>query len=506
MSAWSSLRVDILKVIENFVEMYPYSSAECVVIEAIANCLDAKANRIDVSVYTDKDGRKTFKVVDNGEGMTSEEFEENYHALSISSKVKGEGIGFAGVGSKLYLVFLSAGESIVTETKSESFHAASEITVIGDEPKWTYIDKRTLTNKGTLYEVKLNEEDANFLSKEKIIQIIQEYYNAILLGRYEDIIISFSEEQIKPWKPELVNETATPIVFKIRGNEFRCYFGQARDDLNDRQGLEIVVFGKKIKDRQWFDFDYLVRSHLRNKITGQILADGLASLLTTNKCDFRLQTNPRLWGSFRQKAYDAFGDWLEEIGAMEEHPIGETDPGLGSLCKKLEREVNKLLRDPVFLGYNPFLKTQTRSTLIQSPSGDIGGEEVEGAQKTEGTLGGPGVGQGVEVTGLNEGKGIIESESGDKQGVSAMRRVRHGIAINLKDEPKNPKESWLTSEAMVINIGHPVFLKCGVLGYPAETQHILRCVFFTLLEYNPPQTFNETLDKLREFYFRWSTV
>jgi len=182
------------------------------------------------------------------------------------------------------------------------------------------------------------------------------------------------------------------------------------------------------------------------------------------------------------------------------------EPGLDSLCKKLEREINKLLRDPVFLRYNPFLKPQTRPTLIHSSSGDIIGEEVEGTQKTEGTLGGPGVGHGVEVTGLNEEKSIIESATGDKKGVSAIRRIRHGIAINLKDEPKNPKESWLTSEAIVINTGHPVFWKCSVLGYPAETQHILRCVFFALLEYNPPQTFNETLDKLREFYLRWSTV
>ena len=270
--------------------------------------------------------------------------------------------------------------------------------------------------------------------------------------------------------------------------------------------MEITVFGKKIKYNQWFDLDYLVKSNTRNKITGQVLADGLASLLTTNKCDFRFQTNPRLWGSFRQKAYDVFGDWLEKIGAIEEHSMEEIEPGLDSLCKKLEREINKLLRDPFFLDYNPFLKQQQRPTLIQSSSGDVIGEEVHEAQKTEGTLGGSGVGQGVDVTGPDEGKSIIESANGDKQGVSAMRRLRHGIAINPKDDPKNPKESWLTSEALVINTGHPVFLKCSVLGHLAETQHILRCIFFTFLEYNPPQTFNETLDKLRDFYLKWSTV
>lgn len=506
MSSWSNLKVDILKVIENFVEMYPYSPGECVVIEAIANCLDAKASRIDLNIVTDENGRKIFRVLDNGKGMTRKEFEENYHALSISSKTKGEGIGFAGVGSKLYLVFLAAGEGIVTETKSDDFQAASNITIIDGEPRWTYIDKRTLVNTGTLYEIKLNEEDASFLTRDRIIQIIQEYYNAILLGRYGDIIISFAGEQIGPWKPNLVNDIVTPIFFKIRTKEFPCHFWQAGDDLSGRQGLEIVVFGKKIKDKQWFDLDYLVKPYLRNRITGQILADGLAPLLTTNKCDFRVQAAPRLWVSFRQKAYDTFSDWLEKINAMEERPITEMDRGLHLLCRKLEREINRLLRDPIFASYNPFLKTQTRSTLIQSSSGDIKGEEVQGTQKTEGTLGGPSLGQGVEVAGPDEGKSIIESIEGDKQGVSATRRIRHGIAINLKDEPNNSKESWLTSEAIVINTGHPVFLKCSVLGYSAEIQHILRCIFFTILEYNPPQTFNETLNKLREFYLKWSAV
>lgn len=506
MVEWASLKVDVLKVIQNFVEMYPYSAAECLVLEAIANCLDARANRIDVDVLTDQNGRKIFRVVDNGKGMSKKEFEDHYHALSISSKTKGEGIGFAGVGSKLYLIFLAAGESIVTETRSEDFHGSSEITVIGNEPKWIYINKRTLDHTGTLFEVKLNEKDTALLTSEQIVHMIQSYYNAILLGRYGDIEISYSGRQIEPWKPGLANATEEPLTFKIRKMEFKCYFWEAKNDLDERQGLEIVVFGKKIKDKQWFDFDYLVKPNLRKRITGQLLADGLSSLLTTNKSDFRYQTNPRLWGSFRQRAYDAFGEWLEKVGALEEKPITETDPKLESVCKKLETEINRLLRDPCFLGYNPFLKPQSHATLIRSPSGDVQAEETPGAQLTEGTLGGPGVGQGVEVAGLNAGSGLIESENGAQTGVSAIRRVRHGIAINLKDEPANPKESWLTSEAIVINTGHPIFTKCSVIGYVAEIQHILRCVFFTLLEYNPPQSFGETLGKLREFYLRWSTV
>ncbi len=475
-------------------------------LEAIANCLDAKASRIEVRLLHDASGRKIFRVLDNGKGMTEHEFKENYHALSISSKTKGEGIGFAGVGSKLYLVFLASGDSIVTETKSADFHASSEITVIGDEPKWAYIDRKTLSDTGTLYEVRLNEKDAESLTAERIIQIIQQYYNAILLERYGNISIHFQGHRIEPWKPELVNESKNPFTFGIRGIEFKVYLWQTKNELEDRQGLDIVVFGKKIKDKQWFELDYLIKPHFRKRVTGQVLADGLAPLLTTNKCDFRLQANPRLWGAFKQRTYDLMGNWLEEIGAMEERSVTEIDPGLEMLCKKLETEINRLLRDPFFSNYNPFLKPQSRPTLIESSIGETAGQEVEGTQKTEGTLGGPGNGQGVDVAGLETGKSIIESESGAKLGVLTPRRVRHGIAINLKDEAANSKESWLTPEAIVINTGHPVFMKSQVLGNAAETQHILRCVFFALLECNPPQTFNETLDKLREFYMKWSTI
>ena len=191
---------------------------------------------------------------------------------------------------------------------------------------------------------------------------------------------------------------------------------------------------------------------------------------------------------------------------MEDRSITETDPKLESVCKSLETEINKLLRDPCFIGVNPFLKTQHNTTLIKSGSGDMKAEATQGAQTTEGTWGGPGNGQGVEVAGPSPGSGLVESENGPETAVSVIRRVRHGIAINLKDEPKNPKESWLTSEAIVVNIGHPIFTKCSVIGHAAENQHLLRCVFFTLLEYNPPQNFVETLEKLREFYLRWSAV
>lgn len=506
MNEWSPLKVDVLKVIENFMDMYPYPAPETLVVEAIANCLDANATNIAISIVVDEDGSKVFKVEDNGKGMTEKEFKDNYHALSISSKIKGQGIGFAGVGSKLYLAFLASGESIVTETKSESFYGTSKITVIENEPRWVYVDRETLEHTGTIYEVKLRSKDAEFLTKERIEGIIRTHYNAILLGRYRKITITLDGEKVEPWKPELASKTAEPPIFKIRKKQFKCYFWLTKEDLKQRQGIEIVVFGKKIRGNQWFELDYIVKPHFRNKVTGQILADGLATLLTTNKCDIRVQAGPALWTSFRKKAYDTLSSWLSKVGAVMERPLTELDPGFKKLSKTIEKEINKLLKDPTFSVYNPFLRKQSRSVLIKTEIGTVPGEEIEGVQETKGTIGGEGIGHGVDVLGPDKGKSIRESEKGEETGTAVRRRVRYGIAINLEDNPDNPKEVWLTPQAIVINIGHPVSLKSGVLGYPAWVQHVLKCVFLILLEQNPPQTFNATVDKLGEFYLKWSTI
>jgi DNA gyrase/topoisomerase IV subunit B len=68
---------------ENFIrdlaEMYPFDVAEVVVVELIANCLDAKATRIEV----DFDAKRRILVIqDNGRGMTADEFEQ-YHDLPV---------------------------------------------------------------------------------------------------------------------------------------------------------------------------------------------------------------------------------------------------------------------------------------------------------------------------------------------------------------------------------------------------------------------------------------
>jgi HSP90 family molecular chaperone len=234
MSQWNPLKLNMLNNIRNFVEMYPYPPVEAALVEAVANCLDAKATNIAISAFKDSEGKDILKVEDNGKGMTKEEFEEHYHALSVSSKVKGEGIGFAGVGSKLYVIFLAAGGNILTETRSDNFHDSSEIIVINGEPKWRHIERRQLNHNGTIYELKLTEEDATFLTNQKITEVLQTHYNAILLGRYGNITIYLNSEQVKPWRPE-IDETRSQVGhFKLHRKDYKCFFEFSKTDLGER--------------------------------------------------------------------------------------------------------------------------------------------------------------------------------------------------------------------------------------------------------------------------------
>jgi hypothetical protein len=88
---------DWKKLIKDFRDQFPYDPLTALVVETFANALDAKATRIDIRV----DGN-TYKILDNGDGMTPHEFRE-YHNIASLTKRRGETIGFAGVGAKVFL-------------------------------------------------------------------------------------------------------------------------------------------------------------------------------------------------------------------------------------------------------------------------------------------------------------------------------------------------------------------------------------------------------------------
>ena len=92
-------RVDLEHLLEDLRDAYPYSIAETILTEIIANSLDSGASRITITVDP---APSTLTVVGNESGMQRKSMRQ-YHDIAASTRIRGQSIGFAGIGIKLRL-------------------------------------------------------------------------------------------------------------------------------------------------------------------------------------------------------------------------------------------------------------------------------------------------------------------------------------------------------------------------------------------------------------------
>ena len=111
-------RVDLIHLLEDLRDAYPGAAEETILTEIVANALDSGATGVTVTVDP---VASTLTVADDGAGMRRPEL-ARYHDLATSSKVRGRGIGFAGVGIKLALL---VSRQVLTETRRGSRHVAT---------------------------------------------------------------------------------------------------------------------------------------------------------------------------------------------------------------------------------------------------------------------------------------------------------------------------------------------------------------------------------------------
>lgn len=482
---------DWKKLIQDFRDQFPYDPFTALIVETFANALDAKATKIKIRV----DGN-TYKILDNGNGMTPYDFKE-YHNIASLTKRRGEGIGFAGVGAK---VFLDRAEYTITETKSRNFNGTTYWAFYGDSLEWkpvTALDKVEYPS-GTYVEVKLrNDEDLSKLDPLFIKKVLQQYYNSILLGYYNLRSVTINKKEVEPWQvPQNEVEKRKEFEFKYGKYRIKGFFVKSMEPLPEEfQGPFIVVYGKTVM--QWWFRQYPLNSET---FYGLILADPLIDILRTSKSDF--ERTSMLWKQFHSKAGRVFSEWLDEIGAKPGLPTVSAD--LDRMSRELEKSINQVLKMSEFadLANTVFQNIIQRTVAIRSAMGELGGIEVEGKQETTGTLGGLGKGKGVDTIGEGEGKGIIEDESGLTPIERVRRRLRGLIKIGYDERP-DPMEGWIDpgQQAIIINKAHPAWKVADGLTLQAKDErvrvyHVLRTVFTILVEEGEVEHPKETITKL----------
>ena len=104
-------RVDLQHLLEDLRDAYSGALEETILTEVVANALDSGAAHIRIVTNA---AEATLTVADDGRGMQRREL-ARYHDVAASTKSRGEGIGFAGVGIKLGLL---VSREVVTETQA----------------------------------------------------------------------------------------------------------------------------------------------------------------------------------------------------------------------------------------------------------------------------------------------------------------------------------------------------------------------------------------------------
>jgi hypothetical protein len=127
-------RVDLLHLLEDLGDAYPGQLEETILTEIVANSLDSGASHIALLVDA---AARTLTVIDDGLGMRRADL-RRFHDIASSTKTRGEGIGFAGVGIKLGLL---ACDEVLTETRRGPQHVATTWALAGRKrAPWRWVE------------------------------------------------------------------------------------------------------------------------------------------------------------------------------------------------------------------------------------------------------------------------------------------------------------------------------------------------------------------------------
>lgn len=335
-------RVDLVHILEDLRDAYPGSIEETILTEILANALDSGARALELR--TDRSER-TLVACDDGSGMTRREL-TRYHDLAASSKKRGHGIGFAGVGIKLGLL---ACDEVITETRRANVHAATawKLSSRARAP-WSWIEPpHLLEGNGTAVLLRLANPlstllDAAFLEamalrnfqplfEPEFIDILASSYPAGFSISIDDRVV------VGPIRPASRSALAVRVGRQRKPSGIG-YLSRHEEPLPEHErGLAISTLGKVIR-RGW---DWLGITPVdADRIEGLIEVPALAEALTLNKGDF-LRTGHRgaLFLSYRKAIQEAVTAQLEAWGASP--PPTKRAPR----TRPIERDLRRVLGD-----------------------------------------------------------------------------------------------------------------------------------------------------------------
>ena len=455
--------INFQNLIQDLSEMYLCEVSEVVLIELVANSLDAGADHITIKFDKSK---KILEIKDNGRGMDAGVFEE-YHDFAAGLKSRGDGIGFAGLGAK---ISFNIANRVITETKSRSFCGGSSWYLKSKkELVWENLKPSHLFGHGTKVAVYFRPDaKLTYSSSEDLIRLLRRYYLPLFdsrflklykdTGRYSqnlrfeinghivkigNIDKAYNLEKVKEFFPTKSGKKFGYGIMGISKSEYPLGA--------DSCGILLCTLGKVIKSDLFNQFP----SSLGPRLFGVVEVPDFVKYLTTAKTDFIHNRGTRrefesLYNPIRQE----FKAWLKYIGVETAEVVGTNE------AIKLEKELKKLIDDIPEL--NDFFGFRTRKSIFASKKeGPATTEIFNGTEGTfpfgSGTKGGI---VGPVDIGEQPGQALIENkEKGKVKASPISRTARRGPKIAFSEAFNKLELAWIDGNNIVINSGHPAYVK-----------------------------------------------
>jgi Histidine kinase-, DNA gyrase B-, and HSP90-like ATPase len=480
-------RVDLLHLLEDLRDAYPGATEETILTEIVANALDSGAATIAIATDSTE---PALTIVDDGEGMRRREL-ARYHDIAASTKVKGERIGFAGVGIKIGLLVST---EVLTETRHGRHHVATTWGLASrHRAPWRWVSPPGLVaERGTAVRLKLGSALSPLLDAGFIEGALRRHFQPLFDPALTDMLAAHYPRGVRVvlngrrldkegWD---ATETAGVAIRLARKRKPSAAGYLIRDRFplpEERRGLAISTFGKIIKRGwDWLGLTPVAFEHLG----GLIEVPALAECLTLNKADFiRAGARGALYLAYRKAIQEAVSRQLSLWGDAHEADARARRRAARPVERDLERVLTDLVEDFPLL-----------STLVEQRAGGqrklpIGSRRVG---SDDGQPAGPlfATPEEAEQANGNAEKGDPahpgEAESPSEQSYPAESRppaavaelpppatadlpatprerrpARYGLSIQFEQRPEDPELGRLVESTVWVNEAHPAYRRAA---------------------------------------------
>ena len=471
-------RVDLQHLLEDLRDAYPGAIEETIVTEIVANSLDSGARTI--ALTTDPNA-STLTVVDDGSGMQRQEL-RRYHDIAATTKTRGRGIGFAGVGIKLGLLVC---DEVLTETRRGKLHVATtwRLATKRRAPwNWLKVPPGLVGARGTAVRLTVQNAfsplvDAGYVEaslRQHFQPLLDPHFDEFLSQHYEGgvrLLVNGRELDKRPWVA--AGETA-PISVRLPRKRKPSAVGYlVRDDVplpEERRGIAISTFGKVIK-RGW---DWLgVTPDAPEQVGGLIEAPGLAECLTLSKGDFiRSGQRGAIYLAYRKAIQEALTRQLAEWGDLRDRRDKERRRAAGPVERDLESVLLDMADEFPLLNALVERRAGGQRTL---PTGVAAAGAA--AHASVGTAGQEEVGPRPTQThaedeekpaaGPETRSTVIEPPPAKK---GPRRPARYALRIEFEQRPESPELARLVESTVWVNEAHPACRRAS--GSRAAAYHV----------------------------------